>query len=1429
MKIIQVRSSYRPSPKGLKTMSFLGNIKEFDESDDIELYLERLQQYFKANDVKDETRAPILLTLIGPKPYAVLRNLVSPKTVDSLDFDAIVKQLKSHYSPKKLLISERFKFYKRDQLPSESISNYVIQLKQLASQCNFNSFLEEALRDRFVCGITNKAIQRKLLTEDNLTFSKSVELAVSLELASSEIKSFHSESAEVNKVVQRNVGERRCNCCGGSNHVWFNCKFKTYKCNVCNKIGHLAKVCYKKSSVNNERPSNSKCSNRSTSKSRYKQNNKYGNKSKNVNSVNFENSVEFVTSKSEESEIGLNVGERKHSFDLYKLESVNTVNQPFQLNINVDGKMVSAEIDTGAGRTVMAQPLFSKLFPNYYLCKSNMRLKTYLKEPIQVVGEAIVNVSVPDKNCNRPKNNVSRSLPLLIIKSKDVLPTLIGRDWIKALNLDLNTVRNNNCESIFSNMPTIVTNGPIFKMQNSIVEVASLKQKYPDVFKAGFGLIQNFEAKLVCKPNVRPTFYKARPVPFSMKPVVEQELKKLKENGIIEPISHSDWASCIVVVPKHNSDKVRICGDFKNVNQCLKTEHYPLPNIEDLFQPLANGKVFTVLDISNAFQQLKVSEDSRPYLTVNTHLGLFRYTRLPFGISSAPSIYQSIMDQVLQGIPNVGCYIDDIIISGSDLSSCKDRVEQVLSRLQKYGITVNEDKCKFFEPKVEYLGYLIDSKGLHPMMDKIKAIKETKPPQNVKELKAYLGLLNYYHKFIPNLSTKLEPLYRLLLKDVQFVFDKEQMNCFVNSKTWLEKYNVLSHYDPSQELVLCCDASSVGVGAVISNRDPNGNEKPIHFASRTLSKHERNYAHIEREALGIVYGLKKFHRYLYGRSFVLQTDNKSLSIILHPSKCIPTMSAMRMQRWALLLSSYNYKVEFCKGKQIAHADFLSRMPLCNTVDPVSSEINLLSPTRCKPLSSYDIAAETRRDALLSKVLDLTWLGWPNQVDKELEPYFKHRNELSIDQDCILWGNRVIIPCKLRQEILNLLHEEHPGITKMKMLARSYVWWPELENDIVNLVKFCQVCQLAQNAIPKVPITPWSVSSRRWECLHIDFAKKDGKNFFLVIDSFSKWTEIFIMDNTNANSTISKLRTLFSSYGLPEKIVSDNGPPYNSFEFENFCNMNGIKLIHSPPYHPASNGIVERSVQTFKKSLLKSLIENKYLSKPSISLQHKIDNFLFAYRSTPHSFTGVSPSELFLKCKLRTRLSSLKPNLVQHLKQKRDNLVKGMNQNKSQMRSFESGDKVLVRSVRGEDIKWFPGKIVKKLSDVTYTVQVRDQLRFVHADHLKPHFCKSDEPRIFENVEPSLLDLPDNQDICSDSDNQPLVVNISPKKNVNISPKKNVVNVSSKKYFDNGNPKINEPQNDIVFSDNVKQNENVQQPLVHSRPVRIRKAPDKLNL
>ena len=272
--------------------------------------------------------------------------------------------------------------------------------------------------------------------------------------------------------------------------------------------------------------------------------------------------------------------------------------------------------------------------------------------------------------------------------------------------------------------------------------------------------------------------------------------------------------------------KIRICGDYKTtVNQVSETELYPLPKIEDLFSNLSGGKLFSKLDLSHAYQQLQLDK-SKDYVDINTHKGLFRYTRLPFGIASL-AIFQRTMESLLQGIPGVAVYLDDILVSGKSEEKHLETLDLVLKRMEDAGLRLKRNKCHFMTPSVEYLGHRIDRDGLHTTDEKIQAIRDAPNPRNVTELRSFLGLINYYGKFLPQLSTVLAPLYRLLRKDERWSWKAEQIKAFKKAKSLLQEAPVLVHYDNTKEIILACDASPYGVGAVISHRMDDGSELSI--------------------------------------------------------------------------------------------------------------------------------------------------------------------------------------------------------------------------------------------------------------------------------------------------------------------------------------------------------------------------------------------------------------------------------------------------------------------------------------------------------------------------------------------------------------------------------------------------------------------------
>ena len=395
----------------------------------------------------------------------------------------------------------------------------------------------------------------------------------------------------------------------------------------------------------------------------------------------------------------------------------------------------------------------------------------------------------------------------------------------------------------------------------------------------------------------------------------------------MEKIDHSDRASPIVAVMKPNG-KYRICGDFKvTVNQALMVNQYPLPNAEDLFTTLAGGKKFTKLDLSQAYLQLQLEPESQKYCTINTHQGLYHYNRLPFGISSAPAIFQKIMNTILQGIPRTLCYIDDILVTGANDEEHLKNLAEVFERLHKYGIRMCKQKCYFMQDSVEYLGHRVDAEGIRATPEKISAIVNAPQPENVQQLRSFLGLLNYYRNFLPHLATILQPRNELLQKGKKWNWTIGCTQAVNIARDLLKTSNLLTHYDSTLPVRLATDASQYGLGAIISHVLPNGMEKPIAFASRTLSVSEQNYSQIDKEALAIIYAIQKFHKYLYGRKFVLITDHKPLTSILGPKKSVSAVAATRLQRWALLLAAYNYDIEFRSTKEHGNVDALSRLPL----------------------------------------------------------------------------------------------------------------------------------------------------------------------------------------------------------------------------------------------------------------------------------------------------------------------------------------------------------------------------------------------------------------------------------------------------------------------------------------------------------------------
>ena len=404
------------------------------------------------------------------------------------------------------------------------------------------------------------------------------------------------------------------------------------------------------------------------------------------------------------------------------------------------------------------------------------------------------------------------------------------------------------------------------------------------------------------------------------------------------------------------------------LNIALRSEFYSLPRIDELFTALAGGEWFSKLDLSHAYQQLVLEDESQMLATITTHKGLFKYNRLPFGVTTAPSVFQQIMENLLQGLNNVTVYLDDILVTGKSRTEHIATLEKVLTRFEKAGMRLKRSKCKFMMPEIEYLGHVISKDGLKPLDSKVRAILQAPVPINLSELKAFLGLVNYYGKFLPNLSATLALLHKLLATGNRFQWSDSQQNAFDAVKRQLASSELLVHYDSESDLVLACDASPYEVGAVLSHKFNNGQEQPIVYALRTLCSCREEVLSFRQGSFGYNFQLEKVPS-------VFHTDHKPLSYLFDSTRAVPQLASARLQRWALTHSAYAYSIEYKAGKSNCNANAFSRLPLPPTEVPMPADtVFLLEHLNDMPVTANMIKRWTNQDPVLAKVKNFVLKG-----------------------------------------------------------------------------------------------------------------------------------------------------------------------------------------------------------------------------------------------------------------------------------------------------------------------------------------------------------------------------------------------------------------------------------------------------------------------
>ena len=851
------------------------------------------------------------------------------------------------------------------------------------------------------------------------------------------------------------------------------------------------------------------------------------------------------------------------------------------------------KLDTGAEVTAISDQTYQSI-SNCPLTVPDKKLYGPAQNKLEVLGKFEGSLSHQGKTCKQT-----------IYVVKGLKTNLLGLPAIVSLNL---IARLGGMEEA--------------KVSNS----NDIPEKFSSVFQGLGNMGEPYDIKL--KPDAKPyALFTPRNIPLPLRPRVEEELQRMEKLGVISKVDMpTPWCAGLVVVPKKNG-KVRLCVDMQPLNKHVLREVHPLPKVDETLAQLSGAKFFSKLDANSGFWQIPLSERSKLLTTFITPQGRYCFNKLPFGICSAPEHFQKRMSHILAGLDGVVSSIDDILVYGKDREEHDTRLTAALKRILDAGITLNREKCEFAKSRILFLGHIVGQCGVQVDPERVKAINEMSPPENISKLRGFLGMVNQLGKFSYNLAELTQPLRELIKKGRVWAWDSAQQEAFTRVKEELCKSPVLSFYDPNAATKISADASSYGLGAVLL-QEHNSVWKPVAYASRSMTKTETRYAQVEKEVLAITWACDKFATYIIGLKVLIETDHKPL-IPLLGSKHLDDLPP-RILRFRLRLARVDYSIVHVPGKLLYTADALSRAPRSTTENDVELEedtehmmevvVGHLPATKQK-LCEY--ARAQASDPVCAKVLQYCQQGWPDKhhIETHLKPYWKVRGELTVGQDLLLYGQRIVVPKSLQQETLRRIHDGHQGIQRSQLRARLSVWWPGVGSQIKSFVQNCPTC--VRNHTPRhEPLMSTPLPDYPWQKVASDLFYWKGEHYLVVVDYFSRYPEVIKLKSTTSSMVIEALKAIFSRHGIPEMFVSDNGPQYASGEFARFASRYNFLHITSSPYFPQSNGCAERAVQTIKKRLKDS--DDPYLT-------------LLIYRSTPLPWCSLSPSQLLMGRRLRANL------------------------------------------------------------------------------------------------------------------------------------------------------------------------------------------------
>ena len=915
--------------------------------------------------------------------------------------------------------------------------------------------------------------------------------------------------------------------------------------------------------------------------------------------------------------------------------------------------------------------------------------------------------------------------------------------------------------------------------QEQSAGVSQLVSDFSDVFSSGDGDLgrTSLVEHTIDTGDSRPVKVPPRRIPIHKRQEAEETVEKLKQQGLIEP-SKSPWSSALVFVKKKDGS-LRCCVDYRLLNAATIKDTYPLPRIDATLDALSGSTWFSTLDLKSGYHQIALSEPDKPKTAFSCSNGLWQWRVMPFGLCNAPATFERLMETVLSGLhwQSALVYLDDIIVFGRTFEEKMERLREVLLRIRQSNLKLNPKKCALFRTEVPFLGHIVSAEGVKTDPEKTKAVEAWPVPQNVKELRSFLGFSSYYRRFVRNYATIAAPLHALTKDGQKFQWSAQCQEAFKCLKAALAHSPVLQYPDPQQPFVLDTDASDHGIGAVLS-QTIDGEERVVAYYSRSLSAPERNYCTTRKELLAVVDSVRQFHAYLYGAKFTIRSDHSALQWLRKLRD-----PEGQLARWLARLDQYQYSVIHRPGEKHVNADALSRRPCesdcryCARREPEAANTCRVSSVLPTVGTLTDIGKHQRDDPDIAPLIaclerssekpacdDISswspvakryWTQW--EMLRLSEGVLWRRWE-SPDGSTTSW--LYVIPRSLRDAVMSEVHGSisscHFGIKKTMHRLRRRFYWIGMRRDVCEWCRVCSAC-VAKKGPQRAPQAPLQIVSvgAPMERVAVDVAgpfpvSASGNRYVVVvIDYFTKWPEVFPLPNQEAVTIARALVDgFFSRFGVPRELHSDQGRNFESTVFKECCELLGIRKTRTTPMHPESDGMVER----FNRTLVQEIA--KRCRHGQTDWDKHIPTILMAYRSAVHESTGYTPAQLMLgrdpnlpldmllerppdsqgevhtttefARDLRDRMSEVRSTVANNLKMSAETMKRRKDE-KAIGNPYIEGDQVWLfnpRRKKGQSPKlsshWEgPYTIVKVLSAVTYRIRAPGKVacKVVHFNRL----------------------------------------------------------------------------------------------------------------